>query len=374
MRQQTIESTTIGKTVVLVGCGNIGSHLAPHLARLPGIARITCIDLDVYEQKNLLCQDITPQDVGRSKAGVQARRLRRINPELTVHPIKDPVQNIPLGQLRADLILSCLDSKEARRYTHQVAWRLGVPFIDAGIAADDFLARANVYLPGAHTACMECSWSEEDYAALEQTYPCQLGEKSNTSTPFSTNAPSSLGALAASLQAIEAGKILANRIEYAAVGREIVVNALSHRHFVTETRRRSDCRFDHEVWKFEELGLHPKAITVGDALELGTELLAPGESARLGVEGTAFVAKLSCLNCGKTRNLLRLQNRLTPRERTCTCGGSMIAAAFDRSEYIDEKRLGHKALGRSLASIGFRAGDIFTVASPTGQAHYELGN
>ena len=356
----------------LSGCGNIGSHLMPHLARMPGLSLITCIDRDVYEEKNLTSQDISPRDVGKPKAAVQARRLRRINPALAVHYIKDAVESVPIGQLRGDLMLSCLDSKGARRYAHQFAWRLGMPFIDAGVLADGLLARVNVYLPGKETACMECSWTQADYDAIEQTYPCQYS-KSESSSPFSTNAPSSLGALAASLQALEVGKFLCGQLEYAAVGREVVVNALTHKHYVTEIARRADCRFDHEVWKIEKLGLHPKAITVSDALELNAECRLFGESARLGVEGTGFVTKLSCLNCGKSRNLLRLQNRLTPRERACTCGRPMMAAAFDRSEYIDEKRVGRKALGRSLASIGFRAGDIFTLASSSQQTHYELG-
>jgi molybdopterin/thiamine biosynthesis adenylyltransferase len=359
---------------VVVGCGNIGSHLVPHLGRMLGIAQVTCIDWDVYEQKNLLYQDITPRDVGRSKAAVQARRLRRIKPEIAVHYVNDAVQNIPLGQLRADLILSCLDSKEARRYTHQVAWRLGIPFIDAGVAPDDLLARVNVYLPGAQTACMECAWSEEDYAVLERTYPCQIGAESNPSSAFSTNAPSSLGALAASLQAIETTKILNDQIEYAAVGREVIVNALTHRHFVTAIGRRSDCRFDHEVWTIEKLGLGPEAITVTDALELGIALCGSRESIALSVDGTAFVTKLSCSACGKSRKLFRLQSRLGPRERTCSCGRPMAAAAFDRLESLDENALPRNALKRSLSSVGFQPGDIFTLASPSGQSHYEVGD
>ena len=122
-------------------------------------------------------------------------------------------------------MLSCLDSKRARSYAHQFAWRLGMPFIDAGVSADGLLARVNVYLPGAETACMECGWTQDDYDAIEQTYPCQFG-KADSKSSFSTNAPSSLGALAASLQAIEVAKFLGGQLEYAAVGREVVLNAL----------------------------------------------------------------------------------------------------------------------------------------------------
>ncbi|HEY7545044.1 MAG TPA: ThiF family adenylyltransferase, partial [Blastocatellia bacterium] len=59
------------KTVILVGAGgNIGSHLAPHLARMPEVGRVTLIDKDFYESTNLRSQDITARDVGKSKAAV----------------------------------------------------------------------------------------------------------------------------------------------------------------------------------------------------------------------------------------------------------------------------------------------------------------
>ncbi len=177
-----------GKRVVVVGVGNIGSHLVPHLGRFPGIGRVTLIDPDIYEAKNLMSQDITPRDVKLSKASAQARRLRRINPDLQVHAIQDSVENVPMGQLRCDLILACLDSKGARRYTNQLAWRLGVPWIDSGVAGDDLLARVNVYLPGAHAGCLECAWNEGDYEVLEQTYPCQDDGKASPGAPYPTNA------------------------------------------------------------------------------------------------------------------------------------------------------------------------------------------
>jgi molybdopterin/thiamine biosynthesis adenylyltransferase len=374
MRQQRSESNPTGKSVVVIGAGgNIGSHLMPHLARMPGLSQITCVDRDLYDEKNLTSQDITPRDVGKPKAAVQARRLRRINPALTVHYIKETVERVPLGQLRGDLMLSCLDSKRARSYAQQFAWRLGMPFIDAGVLADGLLARVNVYLPGKETACMECSWTQADYDAIEQTYPCQYS-KSDSSSPFSTNAPSSLGALAASLQALEVGKFLCGQLEYAAVGREVVLNALNHKHYVTEIRRRSDCRFDHEVWKIEKLTRHPKAITLGEALALGRAHGESVESFTLGVEGTAFVTRLSCVNCNESRKLLWLQNRLSQSARTCSCGREMMVPAFERLEHLDREKLPAKALDRSLASIGFRRGDIVTLASATGRKHYELEN
>ena len=80
-----------GKRLTVVGPGGtIGSHLVSHLARIPGVDRITLIDSGVYEAKDVWGQDITPRDVGKWKAVVQERRLRAINPNLQVDAITEP--------------------------------------------------------------------------------------------------------------------------------------------------------------------------------------------------------------------------------------------------------------------------------------------
>ena len=54
------------KSVTLIGAGgNIGSHLVPHLGRMPGVERITLVDRDIYEERNLFSQDILPGDIAR---------------------------------------------------------------------------------------------------------------------------------------------------------------------------------------------------------------------------------------------------------------------------------------------------------------------
>src|SRR5205823_9529388 len=73
-------SAVVTGSVTVVGAGDIGTHLLPHLARMWGVRRVTVIDRDRYEEKNLTSQNITRRDVGKRKAMVQASRLRRINP------------------------------------------------------------------------------------------------------------------------------------------------------------------------------------------------------------------------------------------------------------------------------------------------------
>ena len=243
-----------GKSLVVVGAGgNIGSHLVGHLARLSELAPITLIDRDVYEERNLRSQDIAASDVPKSKAAVQAKRLRRICPSLEVVPIPDDVRDVPLGLLRADAILACLDTRTAR---------LGVPWVDAGVAPDGLLARVNVYVPATDAPCLECAWDDRDYQALEQAYPCANAEAGEAPT----DAPSSVGALAASLQAIECRKLLMGQKELAAIGRQALLDAERHKHYLTEFRRNPRCRFDHAVCQIEKLDSMAGVATVGGML------------------------------------------------------------------------------------------------------------
>jgi adenylyltransferase/sulfurtransferase len=370
MRERDASQRT-GKSIVVIGCGgNIGSHLVPHLARMPPVQRVTLIDRDVYESANLLTQAITPRDVGRRKALVQARRLSRINSSLDVRAITEAVESVPLGLLRADVILACLDSRRARAYVNQAAWRLGVPWIDTGVEAGNLLARVNVYVPGIDNPCLECAWDEGDYASLEQAYACR-GFAEQT---FSTNAPSSLGALAASLQSIECEKILSGRLDSAAVGQQVLINAAHHKHYVTNYRRNPACRFsNHETWSIEKLNRRPQDLTLHQALKLGQSNLSTGAQIGLRVEGDAFVGKLSCAGCGQTKELLRLQSRLRAADNTCTsCGQRAYAAGRDLSERLEASALNGKTLNRSLHSLGFRRGDVFGVGCRRQESHFEI--
>jgi hypothetical protein len=124
-----------------VGAGAIGSHVLPHLARSPRVSRVTIVDRDTYELANLSGQDIDAHGIGRPKAVAQMRRLRRINPALELHAIYGAVEDLPLGALRGDVILGCLDSRFARMTLNQASRRLGMPFVDAGVEPTGMLAR-----------------------------------------------------------------------------------------------------------------------------------------------------------------------------------------------------------------------------------------
>ncbi len=362
-----------GKTVLAAGCGNIGSYFVSHLGRMKEVKKVTLIDPDGYEIKNLKSQDIRSSDVGRAKAEVQAERLREINPGLEVESVVDKVQNVPLGKLRADVIAGCLDNNEARQYLNQSSWLLnGVPYIDAGVSPADMLMRVEIYAPGPAAPCLECSWSSEDYDLLEQRYPCRVAEPEDG--PASTNGTSSLGAFAASIQAVECEKLLNGSSDKALIGRKVLIDAMNHKYHVVKMFPNASCRFDHHIRRVEKLNVDPAEFTLNQAYQL----LMPERKSFNGnyirfCGPVQFATRLVCPGCGSEKPLLRLRNRLNPEMITCaSCGARLETLGFDLLDYLACTEIPPYFFQRSLDSLGFLKSDVFSISDLRTEQYYEL--
>ena len=355
------------KSIILVGVGNIGSHAAPLLARFGELAEMRIIDPESYEEKNLSSMDVEVGDLGKPKAVVQAARLGRIRPALRVEAIVDRVENVPLAKLRGDVIVAGLDSRAARRYLGQAAWRLGVPWVDAAVLSAALLARISVFAPGPPEApCYECSWEyPRSYQTQEQRLACLDGEYN---TP-ATNGVACVGSFVGSLQAIEALKILGGRLAETVVGRQVYADLAHHQYYVTAFRRNPDCKFNHQVWEMAKAPLGE--LTIGRALDPG--FLGDGRAEGLRVEGQAFVTEMMCRGCGRRHPLLRLEPRLHPDARTCPCcGKEAVPFGFSMRDELEAAALSEGDLARPLSDLGFQVGDVFTVYRTGEEAHVEI--
>lgn len=358
------------RTLVVVGLGNIGSHLVAHLARMPEVSRVVLVDQGRYDDTNLRTQAITPGEVGRRKAQVQGLRLKRINPSLEVIAVGRPVEAVPLGRLRGDAILACVDSRAARQYLNQAARHLGVPLIDAGVHPDGLLARVSTFLPGAQNACLECTWDQVDYDALEQSYPCLGGAP----RAASTGAPAHLGALAAAVQAIECERLLCGPSSPAADGsQEIVIDAASRRQQVTRFVPNAACRLsEHEPWSIRRLDRLPDDMTVIQALALGSKTRS-AHGAGLSLDGISFITRLTCLECGHRTPVFGLRRGGAGHRRACgLCGGRLEATGADIVSSLALDVLPEGTGARSLKALGFEPGDVFAVRRREHTGFFEL--
>lgn len=336
-----------GLHIAVAGAGgNTGSHLLPHLARMPEVTRLTLADPDLYESGNLNVQNIELADVGHAKVEAQAARLMRICPDLEIVSHPSRIEDVPRGLLRPDIFVSCLDSKAARQHLNEIAWRAGVPWIDCGVLGSQSLVRVTAYVPSSDAPCLECSWNpgkNGDYSVLEQEYLC--GRTSGSAFP--SMASSALGAMAASLVAIEVAKFARAGIEALPGSRQLIFDAEHGVVQVTEERRNPWCRFDHRIWEVEPWHCAAQSTTVSEALaQLGS----------MQVDGHHFVEEVVCLGCGRRDNAPKLNRPLG----VCTsCNRRMAPTGIGPLERLEPRTAG-AFLARTLAEIGLRPGDILT--------------
>ena len=322
------------------------------------VTSVTLVDKDVYENANLHSQKIPRRDFGQSKVDAQARRLRAIKPSLDVTAIRADVANVPLGRLRGDVIVAGVDSLQARIRINEIAWRLGAPWIDGGVEPASNLVRVNAYESRTTSPCLECALDESDYRQLGSQHPCN--QASADATP--TNGSTSLGGLAAALLAIECEKILAGARESALIGRQVVIDAAHHRHFVTTFRRNPRCRFDHVVWPLEPWRGISVKHTLAKALAAARRSSRASDAVSLRVEGHPLVRALHCPGCSRCLNLPHLLGRLARADQRCPhCGKhALLATGFKIVESLDSK-LPEDILRQPLRQLGFQAGDVITV-------------
>lgn len=352
-----------GKSITVAGLGTIGSYLVELLLRRSGIGRLLLVDPDSYSESNLRNQHIGRRDVGRPKVAAVARRLAELRPDVEVIPLVSAVEKMPLGLLRCDAILGCTDSRASRRYLSEAAVHLGVPFVDAGVLALPALARVTIYAPAPEAACLQCSWSPEDYAQQEQTYPC-----SRAASP-SSGTPAWLGAIAAGMQVAALERAL--RAGGPDVSQEIVLDPHSGRSIETKLRRHNGCRFEHRRWTVGKVG--GVDITLGQLL--GGTPVGRARCAAIRVEHHAVVLDRICTTCGRRVRVLRLAERPGRLRTTCKgCGAATAVAGMNLTAELQFADLRRGELRRTLKAMGVAEHDILALVCADGAEHHvEVG-
>ena len=84
----------------------------------------------------------------------------------------DVITDLGLGLFAdVDLVIGCLDNREARLWVNRQCWKVGTPWIDAGI--QEIQGVVKVFVPP-DSACYECAMTERDYQLLNLRYSCPL--------------------------------------------------------------------------------------------------------------------------------------------------------------------------------------------------------
>ena len=160
--------------VLVVGAGALGNEVIKNLALL-GVGTTYLIDLDV-DRSRRTCRGRCCS-APRTAAGPRPRSPRggprELNPEIPIVPMHgDVITDLGLGLFAdVDLVIGCLDNREARLWVNRQCWKVGTPWIDAGI--QEIQGVVKVFVPP-DSACYECAMTERDYQLLNLRYSCPL--------------------------------------------------------------------------------------------------------------------------------------------------------------------------------------------------------
>ncbi len=152
-------------TVLVVGCGALGTHALDALARA-GIGRLLVVDRDVVEWSNLQRQVLFREAdavAGAPKAVAAAQRLAEINQDVVVTPFVAQCSAAFLSRLpcRPDVVLDGTDNFRTRYLLNDWCRRERLPWIYAGAVGSEAVA---VSFP-ASGPCLRCVWPEPPAAA-----------------------------------------------------------------------------------------------------------------------------------------------------------------------------------------------------------------
>lgn len=122
--------------VIIIGCGGLGSNIAPLLVR-SGITHITLVDHDKVEIENLNRQNYTLFEIGKKKTEALKELLLKINNQSFVNVINIKLDSSNIDELISpyDVVVEAVDDKETKALIFNKACELGKYVVSAsGVA------------------------------------------------------------------------------------------------------------------------------------------------------------------------------------------------------------------------------------------------
>jgi len=346
--------------VLVVGAGALGNEVLKNLA-LVGVGHVWLCDFDRVEPDNLARSVLfRASDRGRPKAEVAAESLRGLNADTRVEPIVgDVITDVGLGLFRdADVVIGCLDNREARLWVNRCCWKTMTPWVDGGIQEINGVVK--VFVPP-FSACYECAMTDNDYRLIQLRYSCPMLRREEMQAGKVPTAPT-IASIIGGWQVQEALKLI-HGLDVPA-GEAIVLNGVANQFYRTKLPFRDDC-LSHETYdEIREVDLSNEATADELFRAVGAVELEPAPRLRLDRD---LVTAIACAPCGFRKDVLGTAYRV-PREWTeCPrCGKGA------RPELVHEVTGGSALARRRLADLGVPPYDIVRVVVNGRERHVVL--
>jgi len=156
--------------VMVVGLGGLGSISSYYLAAA-GVGCLRIVDNDTVALDNLNRQLLhsTP-DLKVPKVESAAEKLRRLNPECRIEPVRARVEEVNGISLAdgCDLIIDATDNLASRHVLNRTSLARRIPLIYGGI--NGWNGTASTFVPG-ETCCLACLFPSENPGTAATVVP-----------------------------------------------------------------------------------------------------------------------------------------------------------------------------------------------------------
>ena len=154
----------LGKRIVLVGCGSVGSFAAMEFAR-SGVGKFVLVDTDTLEIHNICRHQCGFDDLGRYKVNAVKDKILNINPKAEVITFKLPIQRIPDSEIlpllgKDTLIYGGGDNRGSSAYACELAVNTGSAFVAASCWTRAFAGEIFYWIPDKDMPCYTCAFKE----------------------------------------------------------------------------------------------------------------------------------------------------------------------------------------------------------------------
>jgi molybdopterin/thiamine biosynthesis adenylyltransferase/DNA-binding transcriptional regulator YhcF (GntR family) len=346
--------------VMVVGAGALGNDVIKNMA-LMGVGHIYIVDFDTIEAANLSRSVLFRQsDNNRSKAEVAAARAKALNPQVHVQYLNgDVTTQLGLGVFRRmDVIIGCLDNREARLAVNRFCYWMNKPWVDGAI--QELLGLARVFIPG-QGACYECTLTEQALRDLSLRYSCPLLARQNILLGKVPTTPT-IASIIGGIQSQEALKLI-NGLPVEP-GKVIHYNGLVNEMHTTAYSVREDCESHWTYGEVTELPSRAERTTMEEMLRIARSDLGPEAVIELDQE---LVISLKCPTCQTIEQVLKPLSLVSFELGHCpTCG---IMRLTELTHVITGEE---NYLHRTLSSIGVPPLHILRAHNGQEYRFYEL--
>ena len=346
--------------IMVVGAGALGNEVLKNLV-LMGIGHIYIVDFDTIELANLSRSVLFREnESGRKKAEVAAARAKELNPNVHVQYLHgDVTTDIGLGVFRRmDVIIGCLDNREARLAVNRFAYWINKPWVDGAI--QEFFGLTRVFVPG-EGACFECSLTEQARRDLALRYSCPLLARENILLGKVPTTPT-IASIVAAMQSQEALKLLHGKPVKA--GHVMHFNGMTNEMHTTAYTPVEDCESHWTYGEVTELPLRADTTTLGDLLRIARRDLGSDAVIELDQE---LVLSLTCPQCGTREEVLEPISKVGFNRAHCPACGLLRETELSHTITGEED-----FLDRTLSSLGVPALHILRAFNASEYRFYEL--